>query len=142
MNKYDDISRFKEAQKLYYKIALSEINNGKKESHWIWFIFPQISGLGYSPTAEYYAIKDLDEAKEYWNDQLLHDHLVEISKALLKLDNDIVEILGHVDSLKVKSCATLFYIISKHDIFKSIIDKFYNGQWDAYTIQKTGGSVE
>ena len=90
-----DISRFIEAQRSSYQQALSEIKNGKKASHWIWYIFPQIKGLGRSAMSEYYSIQDIDEAKAYLADAILSKRLIEICEVLLSLDtNDAVEVMG------------------------------------------------
>ena len=83
-----DLSRFVKAQETDYERALSEIRSGHKRSHWIWYIFPQIAGLGFSSTAQYYAIKDRQEAEEYLKNDLLRDRLVEISEALLQLESN------------------------------------------------------
>ena len=104
-----ELNRFYEAQEEGYPRALSEIKNGMKVSHWMWYIFPQITGLGYSSTAQYYAIKDLEEANEYLNDEVLGNRLREISLELLKLETNIpVMVFGMVDSLKLNSSMTLF----------------------------------
>lgn len=84
----NDLERFLIAQQTYYRIALQEIKSGQKRSHWMWFIFPQIVGLGYSETARYYAIKDMGEAKAYMEDYTLSSNLIEISQALLDVDSD------------------------------------------------------
>ena len=126
-----NLQRFIDAQERDYDIALSEIKRGKKTSHWIWYIFPQVNGLGYSSTSKYYSIKSLDEAKEYLNNSILRHHLIEISEELYKLDDSIYNILGYTDALKLNSCMTLFnYIDPSIDIFIKIIDKFYNGKKD------------
>ena len=132
----DKLNRFIEAQKKYYEIALKEIKNGYKETHWIWFIFPQLKSLGKSDTALYYGIKDLEEAKSYLENNYLRHNLIEISEAFFNLKgNNPTEILGYPDDLKVKSCMTLFYLADESiDIFKNVIDKFYNGEFDSNTI--------
>ncbi len=132
----NDLNRFIIAQEETYKLALKEIKNGYKESHWIWFIFPQLKDLGRSDTALYYGIKDLKEAKKYLENDYLRANLIEISEALLKLDDNITDILGYPDDLKVKSCMTLFYYAdSSIEVFKKVIDKFYNGEFDNNTIK-------
>ena len=130
-----DIERFIDAHKIGYDRALSEIKNGKKITHWIWYIFPQIDGLGSSDTAVYYAIKNKEEAKLYLDNELLYSHMFEICNALLKLNNNITEILGYPDDLKLKSSMTLFSLVSDNDIFKNVLDKFYNGELDNKTIE-------
>lgn len=130
-----NLQRFIDAQERNYDKALSEIKRGRKRSHWIWYIFPQINGLGHSSTSIYYSIKSIDEAKEYLNNDILRKHLLEISEELYKLDDNIYDILGYIDALKFSSCMTLFnYIDPSIEIFKKIIDKFYNGKKDQKTI--------
>ena len=133
----NNLNRFLEAQERDYDIALSEIKVGKKKSHWMWYIFPQISGLGFSETAKYYEIKDIDEAKEYLNHSVLGSRLKEISNVLLGLEeSDANLILGYPDDLKLKSCMTLFAQIDEceSNIFKKVIDKFFNGNFDNTTL--------
>lgn len=132
-----NLERFIEAQEEDYLNALKEIKNGRKLTHWVWYIFPQIKGLGMSDTAIYYGIENLDEAKEYLKNNYLRHNLLEITQALLDLDNNNpTEILGYPDDLKVKSCMTLFhYADSSIDLFKRAIDKFYNSEYDINTIK-------
>ena len=130
------LDRFKSAQESSYEIALQEIKSGRKQSHWIWFIFPQIQGLGRSPTAQYYEIQSKAEAVAYWNDSVLRSHLTEISRELLKLDDDIDHIMGWPDNLKLRSCMTLFWLVTGEQLFKDVLDRFYAGSLDAYTEQK------
>ena len=100
----DRLERFRIAQQNDYKIALQEIQSGRKKSHWMWYIFPQIRGLGMSETARYYAIQDMGEAKEYIEDTFLGENLIEISQALLELEsNDALNVMGWPDNLKLKS---------------------------------------
>ena len=130
------MKKFLDAQEDDYEIALNEIKNGHKRSHWIWYIFPQIDGLGHSSTAKYYSIKDLEEAKEYLNNEILRSRLIEISSELLKLNDSIDNIMGYPDNLKLCSCMTLFYEADPSiDVFKKVIDKFYNGKFDENTIR-------
>ena len=131
----NNIERFIIAQKRDYEKALQEIKNGKKTSHWIWYIFPQLKGLGNSTTSMYYGINNIEEAREYYNNDYLRNNLLEICNALLLLDNNIRNIFGYPDYLKVHSCVTLFEMVAKDEIvFKKIIDKFYNGKRDNNTI--------
>lgn len=131
----ESIERFLEAQERDYSRALSEIKAGKKTTHWIWYIFPQIDGLGFSSTARYYAIKDLEEAIIYYKNDTLRSRLIEISQELLKhKDKSSVEILGDVDSLKVCSCMTLFDIVAPNQVFKEVLDVFYQGKRDVNTL--------
>jgi uncharacterized protein (DUF1810 family) len=134
------LERFRKAQQKNYDSALREIQNGRKQSHWIWFIFPQIAGLGYSQTAQYYAIADLDEAKEFLNDDMLGKNLIEISEALLELEsNDATEVMGWPDDLKLRSSMTLFALADPEcEVFQKVLDKFYGGERDERTIELLG----
>ena len=131
-----NLSRFHKAQQSSYKTALAEIRSGRKRSHWIWYIFPQIQGLGFSSTAQYYAIENLDEAKAYLADPVLRERLLEISNALLALDScDPSEVMGYPDDLKLRSSMTLFSLAEPEcTVFRDVLDKFYNGQEDSRTI--------
>ena len=133
----NNITRFLDAQKSVYEIALKEIKKGKKMSHWMWYIFPQINGLGFSDTAKFYAIKNKDEANEYLHHDILGKRLVEISTELLKLNtSNAVEVFGQVDSLKLKSSMTLFSLLGSTDpVFQKVLDKFFGGKKDEKTIQ-------
>lgn len=131
----NNIDRFIKAQDKMYDIALDEIKSGKKRSHWIWFIFPQIQGLGNSDISCYYSIENLAEAKEYLSNSILGNRLIEISNELLKINDDITNIFGPIDSLKVCSSMTLFNCVNPNiDVFKKVIDKFYDGKFDDMTI--------
>ena len=122
----DNLDRFIKAHEKAYEIALEEIKRGRKQSHWMWYIFPQLKGLGFSATSEFYGIDGIEEAILYLNNDYLKNHLIEISNELYKLNDDITYILGYPDDLKLKSSMTLFnYADSSIDIFKLIIDKFY-----------------
>ena len=129
-----DLDRFIKAQDKLYDIAYSEIKNGRKESHWMWFIFPQIQGLGSSNLAVYYSIDSLGEAKEYMNHPLLGKRLIDISNELLKHDCSINTIFGDIDSLKLNSSMTLFSLVSEDKVFDKVIDKFYDGKKDDITL--------
>lgn len=125
----ESLDRYKNAQVASYETALKEIRNGKKESHWMWYIFPQIIGLGETSTSIYYSIKSIEEAEEYLNDEVLGTNLREITNALLELEsNDPVEVFGPIDALKLKSSMTLFDTVSSNDIFNEVLEKFYNGE--------------
>lgn len=130
------MQRFTSAHKEYYLTSLNELKNGKKESHWMWFIFPQIRGLGSSYNAEYYGIKDLKEAKDYWNNEYLRNHYLELCKVLLSLeDNNSRHIFGYTDSVKLKSSLTLFYLVSNSELIYQVLGKFYNYELDMKTIR-------
>lgn len=121
------MERFIEAQERHYQLALTEVQAGKKQSHWIWYIFPQMRGLGRSYFAHMYGIRDREEAEEYLNHQVLGKRLREITSALLAHEERTAEeIFGDLDAMKVKSCMTLFDIISPEDIFSEVLRRFYS----------------
>ena len=131
----NDLERFLKAQDKDYEQALKEIKKGRKTSHWIWYIFPQIAGLGFSSTSKYYSIKDKNEAIEYLKNKTLKNRLIEICEALLSLESDdATYVMGYPDDLKLKSSMTLFSEVSDIDVFKKVLDKFYNGEKDEMTI--------
>lgn len=132
-----DLQRFISAQEKDYTIALGEIKNGRKKSHWMWYIFPQIRGLGFSETSKFYAIKDKNEAEEYLTDPLLGSRLIEISNALLSLTTDNAgEIFGNPDDLKLRSSMTLFASVKNDNpVFQSVLDKFFKGEKDKKTLE-------
>ena len=131
-----NLNRFLEAQQSTYKIALSEIQQGEKQSHWMWFIFPQINGLGFTDYNIFYAIKNIDEAKAYYNHPILGKRLIEITGAILAIQNKTaLEILGKPDTRKLKSCMTLFsQLPNASPVFQQVLDKFYNGELDEKTM--------
>lgn len=128
------VERFLDAQKEYFNIALKELENGKKESHWMWFIFPQIKGLGKSEKAKYYEIKSLSELSCYIENQILMDNYKKLCRVLLKSHiYDAKQIFGEIDTLKLHSSITLFYLATKHRVFEKILNKFFNGKTDFNT---------
>jgi uncharacterized protein (DUF1810 family) len=131
-----DLQRFLAAQANDYQEALRELQRGRKESHWIWYIFPQVAGLGRSSMAEKYAIQSKDEAIAYLNHPILGARLRECSEALLKhRGKPIADIMGYPDDLKLRSSMTLFAAISEPpSIFHQVLDAFYSGQMDDRTI--------
>lgn len=130
------VQRFKEAQEKDYAKALKEIQNGRKETHWVWYIFPQLRGLGHSAMADHYGLADIKEAQEYYHDPLLKKHLLEMSAALLSLDErDPVRIFGTIDVLKVRSSMTLFYEATGEKIFKEVLTRYYHGEEDEKTLR-------
>ena len=131
------IDRFLKAQENTYDEALSEIRDGHKRSHWIWFIFPQIQGLGFSEISREYAIDDLEEAREYLNNPLLKARLLEISKALIDLPEfDPAKVMGYPDDLKLCSSMTLFHVADPEEpVFKLVLDKYFDGKIDKNTIR-------
>lgn len=134
----NDITRFIDAQDSKwsgFNTALREIKAGRKTSHWIWYIFPQLRGLGHSRMSYYYGITGSTEAEEYLSHPILGARLREITTALLRHKNKRPEaILGSIDAQKVRSCMTLFDCISPEDIFAEVLDTFYNGQRDPKSI--------
>ena len=131
------IERFIEPQDFLYATALAEIKAGRKKSHWMWFIFPQLRGLGHSSMAHIYGIEGLDEAWAYLAHPILSARLTEISEALLQLEtNDPVAILGDIDAKKLRSSMTLFALISEDgSVFHHVLDRFYDGQMDDRTLK-------
>lgn len=129
------LDRFIDAQKEDYDMAFREIRSGKKRNHYMWYVFPQIKGLGRSSTAKYYAIEDLDEAREYMENEYLRNNLINISSELLKLEtNDSVQIFGETDSKKLRSSMTLFELVSDNDVFSLVLEKYFNGKRDKKTL--------
>lgn len=130
-----NLNRFLSAHENDYQKALLEIKSGKKTSHWMWYIFPQIKGLGNSDFAKLYSIQNLSEAAEYINHPILGQHLIEISQELLKLPiSDAFEIFGKPDNRKLQSCMTLFAQVSENKVFVKVLDKFYKGEMDQKTL--------
>ena len=134
-----DLQRFLEPQKYAYLGALSEIKAGEKRGHWIWYIFPQIKGLGHSYNSEFYGISSMEEAKAYLEHSVLGVRLRKITQALLEVDNKSAEdFFGFPDVLKVRSCMTLFDLVSPNDIFNDVLYKYYEGQRCDKTIWRLG----
>ena len=134
-----DLERFVKAQETVYPQALKEIKNGKRVGQWMWFVFPQIKGLGHSYNSEFYGISSKEEAKAYLDHPVLGARLREITQALFDCNNKSSEdILGFPDVLKVRSCMTLFDLVSPDDIFNDVLYKFYEGQRCDKTIWRLG----
>jgi uncharacterized protein (DUF1810 family) len=136
----NNLNRFVDAQKTDYQQALSEIKNGRKRSHWMWYIFPQIQGLGFSETSRYYGIKDAAEAASYLAHPVLGSRLVDICEELLKLSSsNATSVFGSPDDVKLKSSMTLFAALpDANPVFQQVLDKFFNGTKDAKTLQIIG----
>jgi len=136
MHSIFDLERFISAQENQYHQALSEIKNGQKESHWMWFVFPQIDGLGFSNMTVKYAIKSRNEAIAYLHHSVLGPRLREITEALLEVKGkSALEIMGSPDYLKLKSCMTLFALVSnENSLFQRVLDKYFGGKLDERTI--------
>ena len=138
-DKRPDVKRFLEAQNREYagyKQALEEVRSGRKRTHWIWYIFPQVKGLGYSQMANFYGIKDREEGEDYLLHPTLNDRIHEISSALLQHKGKAaIDIFGSIDSMKVRSSMTLFDELSPNDVFGKVLDTFFNGERDQRTIE-------
>lgn len=135
MNEDATLARFVEAQVKVYAKALAEIRAGAKRSHWMWFIFPQLRGLGHSPTAHYYGIASLAEASAYLDHPVLGPRYLECVQALQALDgNNPVAIFGPVDSMKLRSSLTLFEVAHYSDLFADALDRWFDGERDASTL--------
>ena len=135
MNESNKLERFLNPQELMYEQALAEIRNGRKEEHWIWFIFPQLRGIGRSRMSHHYGIQDIAEAKSYYAHPILGKRLQEATQLLLHQDKDLVEIFGHLDAMKVRSCMTLFYHATGDKMFMKVIEKFFGGNEDDLTLE-------
>lgn len=132
------LSRFLTAQDSFsqYKTALEEIRNGRKRSHWMWFVFPQLKGLGHSYNADYYGIAGADEARAYWLHPVLRERLLEITEALLLLDGlSARQIFGEVDAMKLRSSMTLFWKVTEEELFRKVLDKYYEGKMCDSTLE-------
>ncbi len=140
MSKEYNIERFIDAQQRDYATALSEIKNGRKRSHWMWYIFPQIQGLGFSETSRYYGIKNIEEAEAYLMNPVLGKRLIEISQELLTLaDTNANKIFGSPDDMKLKSSMTLFASVpNSNPVFQQVLDKYFRGAKDEKTLQLIG----
>ena len=142
-NNYD-LNRFVEAQHGVYPIALKELHEGRKRSHWMWYVFPQLKHLGHSYNAKYYGISGIEEATGFLHHPILGQRLRETASAILNLSgNDAEAIFGGVDAMKLRSSMTLFDVVSPNAIFAQVLDKYFNGQSDNRTISiiKTYGTI-
>lgn len=137
MNDDTTINRFVQAQENIYAQVVKELKQGKKTSHWMWFIFPQIDGLGFSSTSKYYSIKTVAEAKEYLKHPVLGTRLLECSTILLKIEGKSAEsIFGYPDYMKLQSSMTLFSFISPEStVFFNVLSKYFNNEKDQKTIK-------
>jgi uncharacterized protein (DUF1810 family) len=140
LEKLNDLKRFLEAQAKDFERALAEIRNGRKQSHWMWYIFPQIAGLGFSSTSKFYAIKDRSEAESYLAHPVLGKRLVEISNALLAVEGKTAnQIFGSPDDAKLKSSMTLFGALDNtNPVFQRVLDKYFGGAQDERTLELLG----
>lgn len=135
-----DLKRFLEAQQNSYTSALAEIKSGQKTGHWMWYIFPQLKGLGFSPTSEFYGVNGLEEAKDYLKHPILGARLKEISEALLELDtSDAEQVMGSPDHMKLRSSMTLFASVARSvPVFEKILEKYFCGEKDEKTLTMMG----
>jgi uncharacterized protein (DUF1810 family) len=134
------LDRFVTAQDGVHDRALQELRDGRKTSHWMWFVFPQIAGLGRSPTAQHYAIRDLGEAREYLAHPVLGPRLTEASQALLDLGTtDAAGVLGGIDAMKLRSSMTLFAHAGGDPVFRAVLDRFFGGEDDPETVRRLRG---
>ena len=136
-----DLGHFENAQENFWDTAYAEISAGRKETHWIWYIFPQLKGFGVSKVSEDYGISGIEEARQYLSNEYLHNNLVTITKALLNCGkDDIHDIVSYPDDLKIRSCMTLFYcaadVPEDKELFSDVIYKYYGGVFDDITIRK------
>ncbi len=130
IDKYN-LLRFLNAQETTYQVALKELQEGRKRSHWMWYIFPQLKHLGHSYNAKFYGISGIEEATIYLQHPILGQRLREVSETILNLpDNDAEAIFGGIDAIKLRSSMTLFDLVSPDDVFSRVLDKYFNGQRD------------
>lgn len=132
----ENVQRFVEAQQVNFDTALSELKAGKKASHWMWYIFPQIKGLGKSEISKYYAIQNIEEAKAYLNNKYLSHNMNELLDVLLKQNtSNPTDIFGKPDDMKLKSSMTLFALADKNnEKYKKVLEKYFSGNFDKRTI--------
>lgn len=131
-----NLRRFIQAQDFVFPTVLKELQSGRKRSHWMWFIFPQLKHLGHSHNARFYGISGLDEARTYLDDAVLGERLRRVAMTILELPtDDAVEVFGGIDSMKLRSCMTLFDMVSPGDIFARVLDKYFDGRRDNITIE-------
>ncbi|MGW8138110.1 DUF1810 domain-containing protein (plasmid) [Sphingomonas zeae] len=134
------LDRFVEAQTLAYPGALAEIRRGAKRSHWIWYIFPQITGLGRSPTAQHFAIRSADEARAYLDHAVLGPRYIECVTALQDLAiSDPVAVFGEIDAMKLRSSLTLFEAVRPSPLLAAALDRWFGGKRDEMTLRLLGG---
>ena len=137
----NSLDRFVKAQTNTYEVAMNEIKNGKKRTHWMWFIFPQLRGLGVSSISRYYGLENFDEAKAYLAHPVLSGRLYELCGELLKhKDKTALEIFGDIDEIKLKSSMTLFALTSEdYTVFDEVLENFFGGEMDEVTVKLING---
>ena len=135
MSDIHNLTRFIDAQNPIYDSVLQELRNGVKRGHWMWYIFPQISGLGMSPISQRYAIKSLDESKKYYAHPILGPRLQECTQLVMDVEGRTAnEIFGPIDSLKFRSCMTLFEYGTNEQLFYNALVKYFGGEADQRTL--------
>ena len=135
-----DLDRFVHAQAGDYERALSELRAGKKKSHWMWYIFPQVEGLGLSPMSVQYSINSADEARAYLDHPLLGPRLRECAAVVRDIvGRSALDVFGSPDDLKLRSSATLFDAVSNEDVFEQLLEKYFDGEPDKETLRRLGG---
>ncbi len=128
------IERFYDVHRTHFETALREIQSGRKQSHWMWYIFPQLKTLGKSHNAVYYGIENAEEAKLFYEDEYLGANLRKICRALLECESDnAFEVMGCPDNLKLCSCMTLFFLVTGDELFADVLEKFFGGKHDDLT---------
>jgi uncharacterized protein (DUF1810 family) len=135
-----DLDRFERAQVGDYEQAVSEIMTGRKRTHWMWYIFPQLDGLAFSSTSKRYSIKSIDEARAYLDHPVLGPRLLKCAEAAVNVEGkSATAIFGSPDDLKLQSCATLFECVSPpNSVFDRILEKYYGGERDGKTLRLLG----
>lgn len=135
MNNHNNLNRFVEAQNGVYPIALKELQEGHKRSHWMWYIFPQLKHLGHSHNSKYYGISGIEEATAYLQHPILGPRLREVASTILNLSgNDAEAIFGCIDAMKLRSSMTLFDVVSPDDVFNRVLDNYFQGKKDYRTL--------
>lgn len=130
------MERFIEKQKIYHSVALKELSQGLKQTHWMWFVFPQLKGLGSSYNANYYGLDDAEEAKKYWENDYLRNNYLELCAILLNLqEGSASKIFGFPDDLKLKSSLTLFYLVTKDEVVEKTLQRFFGLELDDFTVK-------
>ncbi len=129
------LERFEKAQAGVYDLALAEVKAGRKRSHWMWYVFPQVAGLGHSSTSRFYGITGIGEARDYLAHPVLGSRLRQIAQALMELETDDAHaVFGSPDDLKLRSSMTLFDLVEPGSVFASVLDKYYGGRRDNRTL--------
>lgn len=138
-----NLNRFVEAQERMYPVALKELRDGWKRSHWMWYIFPQLKDLGSSHYAKFYGISGIEEAKAYIADPILGQRIREVSETILNLPgNDARAVFGGIDSIKLRSSMTLFDHVAPNAVFAHVLEKYFNGRRDPLTLGILEGGAQ